>query len=93
MTAESRRRFGALAALIAGLFVTLALLLHKHTRSLGTVLGVALWSAHGVGAAGIPLLGFGISLVRSSSRLRAHSIRRLSREVGRPGRSACCPPS
>ena len=62
MTAESRRRFGALAALIAGLFVTLALLLHKQTGWLGTVLGDALWSALGVGAAGIPLLGFGIAL-------------------------------
>jgi S-DNA-T family DNA segregation ATPase FtsK/SpoIIIE len=62
MSAQSRRRFGALAALIAGLFVTLALLLHKQTGWLGTVLGDALWSALGVGAAGIPLLGFGIAL-------------------------------
>jgi S-DNA-T family DNA segregation ATPase FtsK/SpoIIIE len=62
MTAESRRRFGALAALIAGLFVTLALLLHGQTGWLGNVLGNALWRTLGVGAAGIPLLGFGIAL-------------------------------
>ncbi len=62
MNPESRRRFGALAALIAGLFVTLALVLHAQTGWLGTVLGDALWRALGVGAAGIPLLGFAIAL-------------------------------
>jgi S-DNA-T family DNA segregation ATPase FtsK/SpoIIIE len=62
MNPESRRRFGALAALIAGLFVSLALGLHAQTGWLGTVLGDALWRALGVGAAGIPLLGFGIAL-------------------------------
>jgi S-DNA-T family DNA segregation ATPase FtsK/SpoIIIE len=62
MNPESRRRFGALAALIAGLFVTLALVPHAQTGWLGTVLGDALWRALGVGAAGIPLLGFGIAL-------------------------------
>jgi hypothetical protein len=62
MNSESRRRFGALAALIAGLFVTLALVPRAQTGWLGTVLGDALWRALGVGAAGIPLLGFGIAL-------------------------------
>ncbi len=62
MNPESRRRFGALAALIAGLFVALALVLHAQTGWLGTVLGDALWRALGVGAAGIPLLGFAIAL-------------------------------
>jgi S-DNA-T family DNA segregation ATPase FtsK/SpoIIIE len=62
MNPESRRRFGALAALIAGLFVSFALGLHGQTGWLGTVLGDALWRALGVGAAGIPLLGFGIAL-------------------------------
>jgi S-DNA-T family DNA segregation ATPase FtsK/SpoIIIE len=62
MSPESRRRFGALAALIAGLFVALALVLHAQTGWLGTVLGDALWRALGVGAALIPLLGFGIAL-------------------------------
>jgi S-DNA-T family DNA segregation ATPase FtsK/SpoIIIE len=62
MNPESRRRFGALAALIAGLFVSLALVLHAQTGWLGTVLGDALWRALGVGAAGIPLLGFSIAL-------------------------------
>ncbi len=62
MTPESRRRFGALGALIGGLFVSLALVLHTQTGSLGTVLGDALWRALGVGAAGIPLLGFAIAL-------------------------------
>ncbi|MGH7630746.1 MAG: DNA translocase FtsK [Gemmatimonadales bacterium] len=62
MNPESRRRFGALAALIAGLFVTLALVLHAQTGQLGTVLGDALWRALGVGAAGIPLLGLAIAL-------------------------------
>jgi DNA segregation ATPase FtsK/SpoIIIE, S-DNA-T family len=62
MTPDTRRRLGALAALIAGLFVTLALMLDAETGWLGTVLGEALWRTLGVGAALIPLLGFGIAL-------------------------------
>jgi S-DNA-T family DNA segregation ATPase FtsK/SpoIIIE len=62
MNAETRRRFGALAALIAGLFVALALGLHAQTGWLGRVLGEALWQALGVGAVFVPLLGFGIAL-------------------------------
>ena len=62
MNAETRRRFGALAALIAGLFVALALLLHAKTGWLGRVLGEALWQALGIGALFVPLLGCGIAL-------------------------------
>jgi DNA segregation ATPase FtsK/SpoIIIE, S-DNA-T family len=62
MNAETRRRFGALAALIAGLFVALALVLHAKTGWLGRVLGEALWQALGIGALFVPLLGCGIAL-------------------------------
>jgi DNA segregation ATPase FtsK/SpoIIIE, S-DNA-T family len=62
MNTETRRRFGALAALIAGLFVALALVLHAKTGWLGRVLGEALWQALGIGALFVPLLGFGIAL-------------------------------
>ncbi|HEX2450329.1 MAG TPA: DNA translocase FtsK [Gemmatimonadales bacterium] len=81
MTPESRRRFGALAALIGGLFIALALLLHGQTGWLGNVLGDALWRALGVGAAGIPLLGFGIALA-GFDRLRRLDMKRAALLMG-----------
>ncbi len=62
MTSESRRRLAAIAALVAGLFVALALLPVPITGPLGQGLGDALWRWLGVGALGLPLLGLGLAL-------------------------------
>ncbi len=59
---SSRRRLGAVAALVGGIFTGLALLPVSVTGPLGQVLGHALWHWLGAGAVGVPLLGFGIAL-------------------------------
>ena len=59
---SSRRRLGAIAALVGGLFAALALLPIPATGPVGRVLGHGLWHILGAGAVGIPLLGFGIAL-------------------------------
>lgn len=59
---SSRRRFGAIAALVLGLFAGLALLPVSVTGPAGRVLGYTLWHTFGAGAVGVPLLGFGIAL-------------------------------
>ena len=59
---SSRRRLGAIAALVGGLFAALALLPLSATGPVGRVLGHALWHTLGIGAVGVPLLGFGIAL-------------------------------
>ena len=59
---SSRRRLGAVAALVGGLFAALALLPIPATGPVGRVLGHGLWHILGAGALGIPLLGFGIAL-------------------------------
>ena len=61
MSEDSRRRLGAIAALVAGCFVGLALLPLPFTGPAGAWLGILLWRLLGVGAAGIPLLGFGLA--------------------------------
>ncbi|HEU5170418.1 MAG TPA: DNA translocase FtsK [Gemmatimonadales bacterium] len=81
MSSDDRRRFGALAALIAGLFVSLALMLHSETGWLGTVLGDTLWRGLGVGAAGVPLLGFGIALA-GFDRLARLDMKRAAALIG-----------
>jgi DNA segregation ATPase FtsK/SpoIIIE, S-DNA-T family len=62
LSTDSRRRLGALTALVAGLFVGLTLLPILDTGPLGTAVGHALWQLLGVGALGIPLLGIGLAL-------------------------------
>jgi DNA segregation ATPase FtsK/SpoIIIE, S-DNA-T family len=62
MSTDSRRRLGALTALVAGLFVGLTLLPFPLTGPIGHGLGDALWRTLGSGALGIPLLGIGLAL-------------------------------
>ncbi len=62
MTADSRRRLGALTALVAGLFLGLTLLPVGLTGPVGGYIGHALWQLLGAGALGIPLLGLGLAL-------------------------------
>lgn len=62
MTAENRRRLGAVVALVAGAFLSLALLPVNVTGPLGERLGPALWHALGLGALGAPLLGLLLGL-------------------------------
>ncbi len=62
MTADSRRRLGALTALVAGLFLGLTLLPVGLTGPVGGYTGHALWQLLGAGALGIPLLGLGLAL-------------------------------
>jgi DNA segregation ATPase FtsK/SpoIIIE, S-DNA-T family len=62
MSSDSRRRLGAITALVVGLFVGLTLLPLPVTGPIGHSLGRALWRALGAGALGIPLLGIGLAL-------------------------------
>ncbi len=62
MTPDARRRFGALTALVLGLFVGLTLLPIPATGPFGRSVGHALWQFLGAGALGIPLLGIGLAL-------------------------------
>jgi DNA segregation ATPase FtsK/SpoIIIE, S-DNA-T family len=62
MSADSRRRLGAITALVIGLFLGLTLLPIRITGPVGGYLGHALWQLLGAGALGIPLLGVGLAL-------------------------------
>jgi DNA segregation ATPase FtsK/SpoIIIE, S-DNA-T family len=62
MSTDSRRRLGAITALVAGLFVGLTLLPVAVTGPVGRSLGHGLWQWLGAGALGIPLLGIGLAL-------------------------------
>jgi S-DNA-T family DNA segregation ATPase FtsK/SpoIIIE len=57
-----RRRFGAVAALVLGVFLGLTLIPAVPTGPLGRGLGSFLWRALGAGAVGLPLLGLGLGL-------------------------------
>src|SRR5262249_39020514 len=62
MTTDSRRRLGAVTALVLGVFVGLTLLPVPLTGPVGQWIGHALWHALGSGALGLPLLGLGLAL-------------------------------
>jgi S-DNA-T family DNA segregation ATPase FtsK/SpoIIIE len=62
MTSDSRRRLGAITALVFGVFVGLTLLPFELTGPVGRWIGHALWHALGAGAIGLPLLGLGLAL-------------------------------
>ena len=62
MNADDRRRFGAVAALVLGLFAALSLIPGLPTGPVGEGLGAFLWQGLGVGALGLPLLGFAVGL-------------------------------
>lgn len=62
MTPADRRRVGAIAALVLGAFLGLALIPGTPTGPLGQGLGALLWRSLGLGAVGLPLLGIGLAL-------------------------------
>jgi S-DNA-T family DNA segregation ATPase FtsK/SpoIIIE len=62
MSTDSRRRLGAITALVVGLFVGLTLLPIAITGPVGRSLGHGLWQFLGAGALGIPVLGIGLAL-------------------------------
>jgi S-DNA-T family DNA segregation ATPase FtsK/SpoIIIE len=62
MSTDSRRRFGAITALVLGLFVGLTFLPVPLTGPVGRDIGQELWRMLGAGAIGIPLLGLGLAL-------------------------------
>ncbi|HSE51397.1 MAG TPA: DNA translocase FtsK, partial [Gemmatimonadales bacterium] len=62
MRPEDRRRLGAIAALVLGIFIGLTLIRAVPTGPLGRGLGTLLWRSLGAGAVGLPLLGFGLAL-------------------------------
>jgi S-DNA-T family DNA segregation ATPase FtsK/SpoIIIE len=62
MTPDDRRRFGAVAALVLGVFLGLSLIKDSWTGPVGEQIGVVLWSWLGAGAVGLPLLGVAIAL-------------------------------
>jgi DNA segregation ATPase FtsK/SpoIIIE, S-DNA-T family len=62
MSTDSRRRLGAVTALVLGLFVGLTFLPLPLTGPVGKYVGPGLWRMLGAGALGIPLLGIGLAL-------------------------------
>jgi DNA segregation ATPase FtsK/SpoIIIE, S-DNA-T family len=62
MSSDSRRRLGAITALVVGLFVGLTLLPFPLTGPFGNWLGDKMREYLGAGALGIPLLGVGLAL-------------------------------
>jgi S-DNA-T family DNA segregation ATPase FtsK/SpoIIIE len=62
VSTDSRRRLGAITALVLGLFVGLTFLPLPLTGPVGTYIGHGLWRMLGAGALGIPLLGVGLAL-------------------------------
>jgi DNA segregation ATPase FtsK/SpoIIIE, S-DNA-T family len=62
MSTDSRRRLGAITALVLGLFVGLTFFPLPLTGSVGRFIGRELWQIFGGGALGFPLLGIGVAL-------------------------------
>jgi S-DNA-T family DNA segregation ATPase FtsK/SpoIIIE len=62
MTTEDRRRLGAVAALVLGVFLGLCLVPVVPTGAIGRTLGNLLWRGLGSGAVGLPLLGLALAL-------------------------------
>ncbi len=62
MTPGDRRRLGAIAALVLGLFVGLCLVPAVPTGVMGRALGRFFWRMLGAGAVGLPLVGIGLAL-------------------------------
>lgn len=81
MKPEDRRRLGALAALVAGVFLGLTLVRAVPTGPLGRGLGELLWRTLGGGAIGLPLLGFGLALA-GFDRVRRLDMKRMGFLVG-----------
>ncbi|HEX7918452.1 MAG TPA: hypothetical protein VF454_03565, partial [Gemmatimonadales bacterium] len=62
MTPDAKRRIGAVAALVLGLSLGLALLPIHAPDTVPAAVGNFLWTAFGVGAIGWPLLGIGVAM-------------------------------
>ena len=62
MTPADRRKLGAIAALVLGVFLGLCLLPSVPTGAIGRTLGGLLWRGLGAGAVGLPLLGLALAL-------------------------------
>jgi len=62
VTPESKRRIGAVAALVLGLSLGLALLPIHAPKTVPAAVGEFLWTIFGLGAIGWPLLGIGVAL-------------------------------
>jgi S-DNA-T family DNA segregation ATPase FtsK/SpoIIIE len=62
VTPEAKRRIGAVAFLVLGLSLGLALLPIHDPKTLPAGVGTFLWSVFGLGAVGFPLLGVGVAL-------------------------------
>jgi DNA segregation ATPase FtsK/SpoIIIE, S-DNA-T family len=62
MSTASRRRLGAITAMVVGVFVGLTFLPIPLTGPFGEYIGKGLWRMLGAGALGIPLLGVGLAL-------------------------------
>jgi S-DNA-T family DNA segregation ATPase FtsK/SpoIIIE len=78
---EDRRRLGAIAALVLGIFLGLTLIRAVPTGPLGRGLGAFLWRTLGFGAVGLPLLGFGLALA-GFDRLPRLDMKRVGFLVG-----------
>ncbi len=76
-----RRRFGALAALVLGLFLGLTLLPVSLTGRVGGFLGDRLWHMLGVGALALPILGVALALA-GFDRLGRLDMKRVSLLIG-----------
>ena len=81
MTADSRRRLGAVTALVLGVFVGLTLLPLPVTGPVGAWIGHALWHTLGAGALGLPLLGIGLALA-GFERLGRLDMKRAAALIG-----------
>jgi S-DNA-T family DNA segregation ATPase FtsK/SpoIIIE len=62
VSTDSRRRLGAITALVLGLFVGLTFVPLPLTGSVGRFIGRELWQTFGAGALGFPVLGIGVAL-------------------------------
>jgi len=78
---EDRRRLGAIAALVLGIFLGLTLIRAVPTGPLGRGLGAFLWRTLGSGAVGLPLLGLGLALA-GFERLPRLDMKRVGILVG-----------
>ncbi len=81
MRPEDRRRLGAIAALVLGVFFGLTLLPAVPTGALGHGLGHTLWTLLGLGAVGLPLVGLGLALA-GFDRVRRLDMKRAGLLLG-----------
>jgi len=81
VSGEDRRRLGAIAALVLGVFLGLCLWPTVPTGAVGRTLGNLLWRGFGAGALGVPLLGVALALA-GFDRLPRLNMKRTAILVG-----------